>query len=161
MFDCKRIRFVTCSGVPYERIQYLESLGVKAWPTGDIQVDKETGIRTCTILVPAAQHLYAAGLLQGAGGTQVLDPHPVAPIRPRTRWGATRRAQGFLASTLRPVAAYLGVNAKVPPIAPKPARAKKATAGKSATAKRGRKPTKRKSTKPGATKRLWDSLSDE
>lgn len=164
MFNRKHIEFVCTSGIPYERIQYLESLGVKVWP-GSVREEKETGGITAAIAVNAAQHAYAAGLLQGVADTCVLDPYPVAPIQPRTRWGvAGKRAQGPAATALRAVAGLLGVQAKTPPVAPRPARPQKTTTAKPVAPAKRRKPTKsikRKSAKPSAIKQLWDSLSDE
>lgn len=161
MFNRKRIEFHCSSGVPYERVQYLESLGVKVWPTSDVR-EEENGTRTAVVLVKSQQHAYAAGLLQGAPGTMVLDPHPVAPIQPRTRWGITgKRAQGPNATVLRIAARLMGVQARTPPVREKPARPKKTITAKPTPTTKRRKPTKRKSTKPSAARRLWDSLSDE
>ncbi len=166
MFNRKSIEFVCVSGTPYERVQYLESLGVKVWP-GPALVDKDAGTVTVEIQVPATQHRYAAGLLAGLGnGTAVLSPFPVTPIHPRTRWGVTRRAHGLAATILRVVAALVGVEAKLPPIAPKPARTapkpQRVANTKPAAPAPKRKPAKRKSTrKPSAARRLWGSLSSE
>lgn len=165
MLNRKRIRFSCASGVPYERVQYLESLGVKVWP-GSTRADKETGTITASIQVSAPQHHYAAGLLQGIAGTQVLDPFPITPIRPRSRWGVTRRAQGPAATILRGVAGLLGIETKLPPVAANPARVatptRRSAGAKPATPTPKRKPAKRKSTrKPSAARRLWDSLSSE
>jgi hypothetical protein len=103
--------------VPYEVIQYLESLGVKAVPAASVDI-AEDGTRTATVYVSAGQYAYAAGLVAGLapGSVAVLEPHNVAPITPRTRWGKTNKARGPIATLLRGTAWYFGVEAKKPPV---------------------------------------------
>lgn len=112
----QKITFVISSGAPYAVVQYLESLGVKVWPTHDIG-PKGDGTMEATVLVNAGQYAYAAGLIEGYPGFKVVDPFPVRAIRPRSRWGKTNnRARGLLTSTLRPLSGFLGVEAKKPPV---------------------------------------------
>jgi hypothetical protein len=112
----QKITFIVSSGAPYAVVQYLESLGVKAWPTHDIG-SKNDGTMEATVLVNAGQYAYAAGLIEGYPGFTVVDPYPVQAIRPRTRWGKTNnKARGLLASTLRPLSHILGVEARKPPV---------------------------------------------
>lgn len=105
------------SFVPYEVIQYLESLGVKAKPAASVDI-AEDGTRTATVYVSAGQYAYAAGLVAGMapGSVSVLRPHNVAPIKPHTRWGKTNKARGPIATLLRGVAWYFGVEAQKPPV---------------------------------------------
>lgn len=155
MFNRNCIKF-SCVGIPYERIQYLEALGVKVWLTHDIH-EEEDGSYTATCRVTPDQYHYAAGLLQGIAGTHVLEPQGVKPIQPRTRWGVTNRSAGGLLTTAgRVMASVCGIDAKTPPISAKPARAKK---GRKASAR----PAKRNKAagKPNIARRLWDSLGDE
>lgn len=112
----QRITFAVYAGVPYEAVQYLESLGVKVWPTHDI-AEQDNGTMEATVLVNPGQYAYAAGLIEGYPGCKVLKPHPVQPIRPRSRWGKTNnKARGLLASTLRPLSRVVGVEARKPPV---------------------------------------------
>lgn len=113
-----RQRIVVCvyEGIPYEFVQYLESLGVKVWPTHHIY-KQDDGTMEAAVLVNAAQFAYAAGLIGGYPGCRVLIPHPVKAIKPRTRWGKTNNsARGILTSTLRPFARLWGVAASKPPM---------------------------------------------
>jgi hypothetical protein len=102
--------------VPYEVIQYLESLGVKVRP-GPVDI-AEDRTRTATVYVSAGQYAYAAGLVAGVapGQVSVLKPHNVAPIKPRTRWGKANKARGPVATLLRGTAWIVGVEAKKPPV---------------------------------------------
>ncbi|MGB7204255.1 MAG: hypothetical protein WBD37_02140, partial [Anderseniella sp.] len=65
-------------------MQYLEGLGVKVWPTSDIHKTDE-GLIEAVLLVNNSQWNYAAGLVAGAPGFLVLDPHEVKAIAPSTR----------------------------------------------------------------------------
>ena len=103
--------------IPYEVVQYLESLGVRAKPKARVGI-AEDGTRTATVYVSAGQYAYAAGLVAGMapGAVSVLKPFGVAPIKPRTRWGKTNKARGPVATLLRGTAWYFGVEAKKPPV---------------------------------------------
>lgn len=110
----QRIKFAT-SSVPYEIVQYLESLGVKVWPTSDIS--EVNGTMEAVIMVNASQLDYAAGLIAGHDGFVLLDPHDAKPIRPKTRWGVQgKRAHGILTATLRGAARFYGTSANLLPV---------------------------------------------
>lgn len=108
----QKITFVVSAGAPYEAVEYLESLGVKVWPC-----PLGRGETEASVLVNPGQYAYAAGLIEGYPGYKVVDPFPVQPIRPRSRWGKTNnKARGLLASTLRPLSRIVGVEAQKPPV---------------------------------------------
>lgn len=117
----RRITFACYAGAPYEAVQYLESLGVKCWPTHDIRTLPD-GTREAVLLVTESQYKYAAGLIEGYPGCKVLKPHPVQPIQPKHSWGRPNHgAHSPLSILLRTLAP---TEAKVPPVQPKTKRSK-------------------------------------
>lgn len=110
------IQFETSADVPYTVIQYLESVGVLVRP-GQAQRINE-GNTTCNILVNAAQHTYAAGLIAGLPNCRLIDPPhgSVKPINPRTSWGKPARSAGIFAGICRTVAGGTGISRMTPPI---------------------------------------------
>ncbi len=113
----KVIRFEVVSGkVPYEVVQYLESVGVIVYP-GQAAAQPD-GNTHCNILVNVGQYNYAAGLLAGmkAKGVLLIEPQGIRPIAPRTSWGKPTRSRGPFAMVMRSVAGGMGIEAKTPPI---------------------------------------------
>lgn len=111
----KVIRFEVAGGkIPYEVVQYLESVGVVVWP-GQARMQEDGNVR-CNVLVNEGQYNYAAGLLAGLPNVLLIDPQDVAPIRPRTSWGRPTQARGVMAGALRTMAGAMGVDAKALPV---------------------------------------------
>ena len=109
------IRFEVAAGrMPYEVVQYLESVGVVVWP-GQARQQEDGNVR-CNILVNETQHAYAAGLLAGLDGVILIDPQDVRPIQPRSSWGRPTKSRGLMAGALRTMAGAMGASAKVPPV---------------------------------------------
>jgi hypothetical protein len=110
------IQFETTASVPYNVIQYLESVGVlvrpgQAWGAGEDTAH-------CNILVRDTQYDYAAGLIAGRPDCRLVDPPhgSVKPIAPRTRWGSPAHAGGIFTGICRTVAGGVGVTTRTPPV---------------------------------------------
>lgn len=111
------IRFDVAVGkIPYEVLQYLESVGVVVWP-GQATVLESQGYICCNIHVRESQYDYAAGLVAGLRdeGVFLTEPKNVRPIQPRSSWGRPTRARGVMAGILRSIATSAGLQAKAPP----------------------------------------------
>lgn len=111
------IRFDVAGGkVPYEVVQYLESVGVVVWP-GQAALFPD-GDTTCNIQVRDSQYDYAAGLVAGLRerGVLLTEPQDVRPIAPRTAWGKPTKSRGVFAGIMRGAAAGAGIQAKTLPV---------------------------------------------
>ena len=109
------ISFETTASVPYNIVQYLESVGVLVRPGQAWDADEHTA--HCNILVRDTQYEYTCGLIAGRPDCRLVDPPhgSVKPIAPRTSWGQPAQAKGVFTGICRTVIGG-STTTKTPPV---------------------------------------------